>query len=278
MAPKAPDLALPETYLTCRAFAEEHNLRMTTHLSQSWREVKQVGRLYGKTPPQYLNDLGILDEQLTGAHCTYATERDTQLIARSGMGILHCRAVTNPLTRWVDMGIPIGLGTDDYFHDMFQLLRENLAGQAARAGLIEGAEQMLAGDRRTFRPTFYDLLEMATRGGAEVLGIDDKIGSLEPGKKADVILLDLLNPYLTPTKDPLTSLVLYATPSDVDTVIVDGRILKMDGELTTIDMVQALTEAQSRVDGIIARFFHEHPDQREAWEQKAPYMIEQSKL
>ncbi|MGD9049918.1 MAG: amidohydrolase family protein, partial [Anaerolineae bacterium] len=187
MAPKAPDLALPETYLTCRAFAEEHNLRMTTHLSQSWREVKQVERLYGKTPPQHLHDLGILDERLTAAHCTYATEKDTQLIARSGMGILHCRAVTNPLVRWVDMGIPIGLGTDDYFHDMFQLLRENLAGQAARARLIEGAEERLAGDRRTFRPTFYELLEMATRGGAEVLGIDDEVGSLEPGKKADVI-------------------------------------------------------------------------------------------
>jgi 5-methylthioadenosine/S-adenosylhomocysteine deaminase len=276
MAPKAPDLALPETYLTCRAFAEEHNLRMTTHLSQSWREVKQVERLYGKTPPQHLHDLGILDGRLTAAHCTYATEKDTQLIARSGMGILHCRAVTNPLVRWVDMGIPIGLGTDDYFHDMFQLLRENLAGQAARARLIEGAEEMLAGDRRTFRPTFYDLLEMATRGGAEVLGIDDRVGSLEAGKKADLILVDLLNPYLTPTKDPLTSLVLYATPSDVDTVIVDGRILKKDGELTTIDMVQALTEAQSRVEEIIARFFHEHPDQRAAWERKAPYMVEQS--
>jgi 5-methylthioadenosine/S-adenosylhomocysteine deaminase len=273
MAPKAPDLATPETYLKCRAFAEEHNLRMTTHLSQSWREVQQVGRLYGKTPPQHLSDLGILDERLTGAHCTYATEEDTQLIAGSGMGILHCRAVTNPLTRWVDMGIPIGLGTDDYFHDMFQLLRENLAGQAARARLIEGAEEMLAGDRRTFRPTFYDLLEMATRGGAETLGIDDEVGSLEPGKKADVILVDLLNPYLTPTQDPLTSIVLYATPSDVDTVIVDGRILKENGTLVTIDMKQALTEAQGRVEEIIARFFHEHPEQRDAWVRKAPYMM-----
>jgi hypothetical protein len=72
--------------------------------------------------------------------------------------------------------------------------------------------------------------------------------------------------------------VLYATPSDVDTVIVDGRILKKDGALTTIDVKQALTEAQSRVEEIIARFFHEHPDQREAWEQKAPYMTEQSEL
>jgi hypothetical protein len=69
--------------------------------------------------------------------------------------------------------------------------------------------------------------------------------------------------------------VLYATPSDVDTVIVDGRILKRDGALTTIDMVQALTGAQERAEEIIARFFHEHPDVREVWERKAPYMVDE---
>jgi 5-methylthioadenosine/S-adenosylhomocysteine deaminase len=225
MAPKAPDLATAATYLKCKDFADSNGLRMTTHLSQSWREVKQVERLYGKTPPQHLRDLGILDAQLTGAHCTYATELDTQLIARSGMGILHCRSVTNPLLRWLDMGIPVGLGTDDYHHDMLQLLRENLAGQAARARLVEGAEEMLASDRRTARPTFYELLELATRRGAETLGIDGEVGSLEPGKRADIITIDMQNPYLTPTKDPLTSLVLYGSSRDVDTVIVDGRVL-----------------------------------------------------
>jgi cytosine/adenosine deaminase-related metal-dependent hydrolase len=106
MAPKAPDLATADTYLKCKEFADRHGLRMTTHLSQSWREVKQVEKLYGKTPPQHLHDLGILDARLTGAHCTYITQKDIQLIADSGMGILHCRAVTNPLVRWMDMSIP----------------------------------------------------------------------------------------------------------------------------------------------------------------------------
>ncbi len=272
MAPKAPDLARPETYLKCKAFAEKHGLRITTHLSQSWREVKHVEKLYGKTPPQHLHDLGILNAQLTGAHCTYATEKDTQLIAASGMGILHCRAVTNPLLRWLDMDIPVGLGTDDYHHDMLQLLRQNIAGQVARARLIESAEEMLASDRRTFRPTCYELLELATRRGAETLGIDEKVGSLEPGKKADLITINMLNPYLTPTKDPLTSIVLYGSPADVDTVIVGGKILKKDGDLTSIDLQPALTAAQGRVEEIIDRFLQEHPDQRKAWEKKAPYL------
>jgi len=266
MAPKAPDLATADTYLKCKDFAEKHGLRMTTHLSQSCREVRQVEKLYSKTPPQHLYDLGILDARLTAAHCTYCTEEDLQLIAESGMGILHCRAVTNPFARWIDMGIPVGLGTDDYHHDILQLLRQNIG------GLSSGAEEISPSTPRPRRPTFYEFLELATRGGAETLGIDGEVGSLEPGKKADIITINMHNPYLTPTKDPLTSIVLYGSSADIDTVIIDGRILKKDGALTTIDMKQALTDAQDRVEEIIDRFFQEHPDQREAWKQKVPYM------
>ena len=272
MAPKATDLAVPETYLKCKEYAEEHGLNVTTHLSQSWREIQQVERLYGKTPPQHLHDLGILDEKLTGAHCTYATEKDTQMIAESGMGILHCRSVRNPLTRWMDLGIPVGLGTDDYFHDMLQLLRENITGQEARARALGGSLGMLAGNRLTRRPSFYDLLELATRRGAEVLGIDDKVGSLEEGKRADIIMVDMMNPFLTPTKDPLTSIVLYGTSGDIDTVIVDGRTLKKDGSLTTIDTTEALLKGQERVEEIIERFFEENPEQRKNWHKMVPYM------
>ncbi|MFB0557856.1 MAG: amidohydrolase family protein [Candidatus Bathyarchaeia archaeon] len=274
MAPKAADLARPETYLKCKNFAEEQEIRLTTHLSQSWREFQQVKKLYGKTPPEHLHDLGILNDRLTGAHCTYATETDTRLIVRSGMGILHCRAATNPLTRWMALGIPIGLGTDDYYHDMLQLIRQNIAGQRVRAWDLGGVEGMLSRSPQTARPSYYDFLVLATRRGAEALGIDDKVGSLERGKRADVIIFDMLNPYLTPTKDPLTSIVLYGTPSDIDTVIVDGKILKQDGVLTTIDMREALTRAQKRTDEIIERFFDDHPEQMKNWERMVQHRKE----
>ena len=130
---------------------------------------------------------------------------------------------------------------------------------------------MLSGNRLTARPSLYEFLGLATRRGAEVLGLDDEVGSLEPGKKADVILVDMLNPYLTPTKDPLTSIVLYGTPGDIDTVIVDGKILKRDGALTTIDGRGALLRAQERTDEIIERFFEDHPGQRRNWEKMVPY-------
>ncbi len=264
MSAKAADLARPETFLEVQAFAEEHNLKMTTHLAQSRREVEQVRKLYGKTPTEHLRDIGVLNERLTAAHCTYATEEDIQTIASAGTGILHCRSVMNPMPRWLGMGIPIGLGTDDYHHDMLVLLRQNVIGQEnlARQSGEESAEPS----------SFYDLLELATRGGAETLGIDGEVGSLEPGKKADVILFDMMNPYLTPTKDPLTSIVLYGSSSDIDTVIVNGVLLKESGRLTTIDAEEALQTAQERVEKIIDTFFNAHPEQRRNWEEKAPYM------
>ena len=268
MAPKAADLARPETYTRCKEYADEHGLRLTTHLSQSWREVQQVKKLHGKTPPEHLRDLGVLDDGLTGAHCTYATESDTRLIEKSGMGILHCRAVANPLLRWLDAGIPVGLGTDDYHHDVLQLLRENIAGQRTRARAVGGAEGMLSGNPLTSRPTHYELLELATRKGAETLGLDHEVGSLEPGKKADIITVDTLNPYLTPTMDPITSIVLYGTSGDISEVIADGSILKREKRLTTIREAEALTRAQSRVEEIIERFFEDHPHQRRNWERK----------
>ena len=98
------------------------------------------------------------------------------------------------------------------------------------------------------------------------MGIDGEVGSLEPGKKADVITFDMVNPYLTPTKDPLTSIVLYGTSSDIDEVVVDGNFLKRDGHLVTIELREALIEAQRRVDEIIERFFEDHPGQRRNWE------------
>jgi len=268
VAPKAADLALPETYIKCKDLAENEGLRLTTHLSQNWREIQQVKRLYGKTPPEHLRDLEVLTDNLTGAHCTYATESDLGLIKDAGMGILHCRVVTNPLLRWLDSGIPVGLGTDDYFHDMLQLLRQNLTGQRTRARLTRGSEAMLASSTLTARPTHYQLLELATRGGAKTLSIDQDVGTLEPGKKADIILVDMTNPYLTPTMDPLTSVVLYGTSGDISEVIVDGNILKREGRLTTVDTSEALAKAQGRVEEIIERFFTDNPGQRANWEKR----------
>jgi 5-methylthioadenosine/S-adenosylhomocysteine deaminase len=272
MCPKAADLVLPETYERVRDFAQKHDLRITTHLSQTSREAKHVQKLYGKTSTQLLLELGILNEQLIGVHCDHITEEDLQLILKSGMNILHCHSVENPLLRWIEMGIQVGLGTDDYHHDMIPLLRKNLRGQSIRARFIE-KDKSDSASSRTRRLSFYDLLELATIGGAKAIGMEKEVGSLEAGKKADIITVDLTNPYLTPTRDPITSFVLYGSSRDIDNVLVDGRFLKRNGQLTTIDMAETLVAAQDRVEYIIDKFFKEHPEQKSAWESKVPYRI-----
>jgi 5-methylthioadenosine/S-adenosylhomocysteine deaminase len=266
MCPKAPDMALPEVYEECKEFADVHGLPMTTHLSQSQREFKQVKNLFGKTPPQHLYDLDVMDERLSGAHLTYATAKDTQLVKKTGMSILHCHSVESPLIDWIDMGIPVGIGTDDYFHNMCELIREQRAGVVNRAAKTDGYLGMINSSKRTFRPSFYDMLELATIGSAKALRIDDSLGSIEVGKKADVIAFNLMNPFMTPSQDPVTSVFLYGSPGDIDTVICNGRILKLDGKLITIDMEAALLSAQTTCKEIINRFFDEHPDQRRLWE------------
>jgi 5-methylthioadenosine/S-adenosylhomocysteine deaminase len=269
MCPKAPDMTEPEVYLDFKEFADKHGLYMTTHLSQSTREYRQVKKLYGKTPPQHLYDLGVMDEKLSGAHLTYGTAKDFQLIKETGMSILHCHSVESPLVGWIDMSIPIGLGTDDYYHDMTDLIRKQRNGVITRGSKTGGYLNMINGSRRTTRPSFYQMLELATRCGAEVFGIDDKVGSLEVGKKADIITFNLMNPYITPTRDPITSVFLYVMPGDIDNVICDGNFLKKDGKMTTIDMKDELTKAQKTCDQIIDKFFAEHPDQEAIWREKS---------
>ncbi|MBD3205382.1 amidohydrolase family protein [Candidatus Bathyarchaeota archaeon] len=269
MCPKAPDMTMPEVYEECKEFALEHNLNMTTHLSQSQREYRQVKKLFGKTPPRHLYDLGIMNERLSGAHLTYATSDDTMLIQKTGMAILHCHSVESPLVDWIDLGIPIGLGTDDYFHNMNDLLREQRNGQAIRGNKVGGYLGMINSSRRTTRPSFYKMLELSTIGGAKALGLQDEVGSLEEGKKADIITFNLMNPYIIPTRDPITSVFLYATPGDIDNVICNGAFLKKKYKLTTVELNKALLDAQKTCDDIINKFFEEHPEQQRIWEEYA---------
>jgi 5-methylthioadenosine/S-adenosylhomocysteine deaminase len=268
MCPKKPDFTLPDVYIECKEFADNHDLRLTTHLSCDPQELKQVKKLFGKTPPQLLYDIGVMDNKLSGAHLPYATPSDLQLVKKTGMSILHCHSIESPLINWLDLGIPVGLGTDDYFHNMCALIRAQRMGQMSLSSKNLGYLNMINSDSRTSRPGFYEMLELATIGGAKALGMDNIVGSLEVGKKADVITFDLMNPYITPTLDPITSVFLYGTPGDIDNVICDGRFLKKDGKLTTINLTTSLLSAQKICNQIIEKFFEEHPNQKKIWEQK----------
>jgi 5-methylthioadenosine/S-adenosylhomocysteine deaminase len=111
-------------------------------------------------------------------------------------------------------------------------------------------------------PDFYELLELATIQGARILGMEDEVGSIESGKKADIQLIDLHDPHLTPSVDFTSSLVLYGSTSSVDTVILDGRMVKEAGEITTVDTGLCFSRAQGLCEELWSQFFVEHPELR----------------
>lgn len=272
MTPKGVDFVTEETLRAVKSFSEEHHIPITTHLAQSYREINQAYKMYGLSPTQVLERLGLLDNPLSVAHFAFATERDTQLLAQRGVGISQCRFINSPVQHWLDHGILVGLGTDDDFHNMIELMREVTVGQKNRAASLQGSEGIEPDNPLLFKPKPYTLLEMATRKGAELLGIQHETGSLEVGKKADIITVNLHSPHLSPTFDPIVSLIYYGSSADVDHVLIDGRIVKEKGVLKTIDPVLAQKEAYEEAEEMMKAFFKDHQGAKELLGQCTAYL------
>lgn len=252
-APLAPDMCTPWVYEKVKEH-QKPGEKISTHVEQSLREVKQVKKLYGKSSVEHLKDMGILGPDLIGAHCIYNSDDDLRLMNEEDASILHCPrpyilgGATAPLARWMKMGIKVGLGTDNVYHTMWETMRTALYGARYRETIGEPKS-----------PSSYEILELATIKGAEVLGIEDKVGSLEIGKKADIQIIDLKHPHIIPTADITSSLVLYGATTNVDTVIVDGRIIKEAGQIRYLDQGQILVEAQELTEEIWNNLFSDRP-------------------
>jgi 5-methylthioadenosine/S-adenosylhomocysteine deaminase len=256
-APLAPDMCTPWVYEEVMGL-QRPGEKVSTHVEQSAREVEQVRRLYGKTSVEHLDDMGVLGPDLIGAHCIHNDDNDLRLMKGAGASILHCPrpyllgGSTVPLARWMWMGLKVGLGTDNVHHTMWETMRAAFYGARLRETL---------GEPRC--PGYYDFLELATRKGAEVMGLEDSVGSLEPGKKADLQLVNLRSPNIMPTADFTSSLVLYGSPVNVDTVMVDGKVVKEEGRVVTVDERQSLLEAQSITEKLWENLFHDRPRLRD---------------
>jgi 5-methylthioadenosine/S-adenosylhomocysteine deaminase len=264
LAPLAPDMCTPQLLERVRSISEEYGVNVTTHLAQSLRELKQIKRLYRKTPIEYLRDLNLLNSNLSVAHCIYATDRDLTMLRDAGVSILHCprpyalNGVTAPLLKWLDLEMRVGLGTDNVYHSMFETLRAALYASRFRATTL-GEPNAAA------RPTYMELLELATIRSAEAIGLGNEVGSIEVGKRADLLILNLLTPHLTPTLDYPSSLALYGVDENIETVIIDGKIVKDKGKVLTVDRERALLQAQEYAESLWNRFWESNPELRELW-------------
>ncbi|HPT78775.1 MAG TPA: amidohydrolase [Candidatus Atribacteria bacterium] len=231
----------------CKGMAEKHGVGIHIHLSETEQEVRDCIREHGCTPVRLLMELGLFDLPVLAAHCVHLNDEDIEILAESGVRVSHNPSSNlklssgfAPVTRLLERGICVAFGTD---------------GAASNNNLSVWKEMTLAsliakgqsGDPAALPAK--TALRMATAMGAKALSLDKVTGSLEKGKKADIILIDTNKPHYFPKGDREVNLVYSGYSQDVDTVIVNGRILMAGRELTTIDMDRVHYE----VDKIVSR-------------------------
>ena len=229
----APYTCNPETTKLCVDLAKELNTGIHVHLAETIDEENTIKERYGKTPTEYLNDLNVFDVKTILAHGIYLSDSDIEILKSKNTGIAHnpisnCKLSSGicNVTKLHENGICVGIGTDGSGStttlDMFEERRLSAYLQKVN----------------TLNPVAikaYDVLKMATIEGAKVLGLENEIGTIEEGKKADIILIDINKPHLYPLNDIATNLVYSANGSDVDTVIIDGKVVMKNRVLTSID-------------------------------------------
>ncbi len=239
-----PAAALAETssqelLRAVRDFAEKHDLGYTIHLSQSVAEVDFMVRHHGLRPPAFLDKAGFLGPRLFAAHCRYVDEADIALLGRTGTIISHQaamaanRGVIPPIAKLRAAGCPIALGTDNNTNDVFEVMRVALM-----------TERISRNDPNPgLRPQPEDMLEDNTKGGARAVRQSDQVGSLEVGKKADLIVLDTLRAHLVPAGRILSAWIHNGQASDIESSMVDGQFLMRNRKVLTMDEDAIVAEA-----------------------------------
>jgi 5-methylthioadenosine/S-adenosylhomocysteine deaminase len=231
--------------------ARQHDALVHTHASESQGEIAIVKQLSGsRSNLEYLNDVRLASPRLCAAHCVWADEQDREILAAHDVKVMHCPGsnlkLGSGLAPVVEMrarGITVSLGADgaacNNRLDMFEEMRLAAVLQAVRT--------------RPGALPARDVLSMATRAGARTLGLEDDIGSLDVGKRADLIVVDRDRPHLAPGPDPYSTLVYAARGADVRTTIVDGEVLMDDFTLLHIDRAEIVADARNAARDLAAR-------------------------
>jgi len=229
----SPSTCSETTLREAMQISQHFSLPLQIHLSETKEEVQEVTRSAGQKPVLYLDRLGLLTERLIAVHAVHLDDEEIALLARRNVKIVHApesnMKLSSGAARVSDMlkaGLTVGIGTDGCAsNNNLDLFLEMDA--AAKLDKVF-----------TLNPVNMDaetVLRMATSWGAKILGLEKDIGTIEVGKKADIIVVDLNSPHLTPFYNPYSVLVYSASGSDVKDVIVNGKILMKDRKLCTLD-------------------------------------------
>jgi 5-methylthioadenosine/S-adenosylhomocysteine deaminase len=243
LACHSPYTCSPDTLTSVKAAARKANVLYSLHVSETKDEVAIVRKKYGKTPLQYLNDIDILDERTLAVHCIWLNDYETDILHSLNVKVSHnpesnmkLAAGCAPIPNFIKRGIAVGLGTDgSASNNDLDMIRE--MGTAAKLHKVIQMDSTVM-DAKTG-------LKMATINGAKCLGLEDRIGSIEPGKFADLIIVDVKKPHLAPLHSYYSQLVYAASGADVKTSIIGGKIVMQDRKLLLVDLPSIMQEVRN---------------------------------
>jgi len=240
----------PDNLQAAKRVADRHGGLFNTHAAETRAEQADIQTRYGRSVVRHLDHLGLLDQRTVLAHCVHLDDEELDILARTGTSVTH-----NPMSNMklasgfarvpdmLDRGINVTLGTDGAISgndlDMWMALRLAATIHKAYAARADAV-------------TTRQALDMLTISGARALGAADRIGSLEPGKFADMVLVDIKHPHAVPLFDAMTHLVYSTAKSDVRHVFLAGEQVVKDGRLTRLDIGETIAEVEALAPNILA--------------------------
>ncbi len=249
VGPHAPYTCSNELLKRAKELADKQKTMIHIHVAETKDEIENSKKDRGLRPFEYLDEMGFLDENVLSVHSIWANKREVGIIKKKGVKVSH-NPISNMKTAagvadvpgYVKKGITVSLGTDGAASnnnlDMFEEMKA-----CALLHKINTMDACVVPAQKC--------LELATINGAAAIGMEKEIGSIETGKKADVILVDLDKPHLVPLSNPISHLVYSARGSDVDTVLVDGRVLMENRELRSLDQKEVLKFANEQAKDLL---------------------------
>jgi 5-methylthioadenosine/S-adenosylhomocysteine deaminase len=251
LGPHAPYTCSEEMLLRVINLQKKYGIGVHIHVSETKEEVENLQKEKGKRPFEYLEKLGFLNEKVVASHAVWVSEAEMEVMKKRGVKVAH-NPVSNmkiaagvaPVPAYLERGITVGIGTDGAASNNSLDMFEDMKITALLHKINSNNPQVVPAQAA---------LEMATVGGARALGLEDDIGSIEVGKKADLILVDLKKPHLTPISHPISHLVYAARGSDVSHTIINGKIVMEDRILTTLDEEKIMENARKETEDLLAK-------------------------
>jgi 5-methylthioadenosine/S-adenosylhomocysteine deaminase len=250
LAPPNPRTSTDRALAAMRDFAATHDSVVSMHICESPRDDEIARERYGMSAVEWLHASGILGGRFVAVHCVNLDGRAVEIFAEDGVGVSH-NPVSNmyvgngiaPIRQLLDAGVRVTLGTDGAAVNNNDMLESMKVGALLLRVVTKDAGAI----------TPEGALRMATIEGARALGLGHVVGSIESGKRADVVMVDLRNARSSPHHDPLGAFVFSSNTSAVRTVLVDGRVLVRDGELVGVDERDIVARAQRASSELVAR-------------------------